>query len=220
MSLQWTLIAVFLYIEIAVVIILILPLFSPMKWNRILHSNFIKTLSIQAVWYFYFILVMLVLFMLDTIREMRKYSNIELNDHLHSHLDAEMQANMRLFRAQRNFYICLFSLLLNFVIKRLLTLISTQATLIAKSEAAMKQAISASTAAKDILNQKSDAHDKEVNELKTVIISLEEKLSKITSDRNAIKSQAESLTKEYDRLLGEHRKLQESISASGDKKKE
>lgn len=51
----------------------------------------------------------------DAIREMRKYS-AELSDqgrgeHGH-HLDAEMQAHMRLFRAQRNFYISGFSLFL------------------------------------------------------------------------------------------------------------
>lgn len=51
----------------------------------------------------------------DAIREMRKYSG-ELaeqsqGNHGH-HLDAEMQAHMRLFRAQRNFYISGFSLFL------------------------------------------------------------------------------------------------------------
>ncbi|KAK3883222.1 hypothetical protein Pcinc_012449 [Petrolisthes cinctipes] len=51
----------------------------------------------------------------NAIREMRKYSN-ELSEqsrgeHGH-HLDAEMQAHMRLFRAQRNFYISGFSLFL------------------------------------------------------------------------------------------------------------
>ena len=51
----------------------------------------------------------------DAIREMRKYSH-ELSDQQKSdhsfHLDAEMQAHMRLFRAQRNFYISGFSLFL------------------------------------------------------------------------------------------------------------
>ena len=44
---------------------------------------------------------------------MRKYSG-ELSDQSRGdhHLDAEMQAHMRLFRAQRNFYISGFSLFL------------------------------------------------------------------------------------------------------------
>ena len=59
----------------------------------------------------------------DAIREMRKYSG-ELADqgrgeHGH-HLDAEMQAHMRLFRAQRNFYISGFSLFLWVLVPTLL----------------------------------------------------------------------------------------------------
>lgn len=46
---------------------------------------------------------------------MRKYGR-ELDDHQNVdhgiHLDADMQAHMRLFRAQRNFYISGFSLFL------------------------------------------------------------------------------------------------------------
>ena len=54
------------------------------------------------------------------------------------------QMHMRLFRAQRNFYISGFALFLCLVIRRLVALISTGATLEAEKEAAMKQATSAS----------------------------------------------------------------------------
>ena len=50
----------------------------------------------------------LILFFLDAIREMQKYSTEELQQQKAggmSHLDAQMQMHMRLFRAQRNFYI-------------------------------------------------------------------------------------------------------------------
>ena len=46
-----------------------------------------------------------------------------------SHLDAQMQAHMRLFRAQRNFYISGFALFLTPVIKMLVNLISQNATI-------------------------------------------------------------------------------------------
>lgn len=57
------------------------------------------------------------------------------------------------------------------MIRRLVTLISSQAALLAQSEAAMKQAESASTAAKSLLAQRgeiaqntsNEAHDKEVS---------------------------------------------------------
>jgi B-cell receptor-associated protein 31 len=43
---------------------------------------------------------------------MRKYSDKEHTAD-HQHLDAEMQTTMRLFRAQRNFYISGFALFLS-----------------------------------------------------------------------------------------------------------
>lgn len=52
---------------------------------------------------------------LDAIREMRKYSEKfgAEQEGTHQHLDAEMQVNIRLFRAQRNFYISGFALFLS-----------------------------------------------------------------------------------------------------------
>ncbi|KAG7212867.1 hypothetical protein KM043_002220 [Ampulex compressa] len=149
----------------------------------------------------------------------------------HAHLDAEMQGNMRLFRAQRNFYISGFALFLSLVIRRLVKLISEQASLLAQSEAAMRQAQSATTTARSLLSQRTigesaqndsnEAHDKAVSELKNQIKQLqvrngelETELEKEKKDKAAVKSQAESLAKEYDRLTDEHAKL----LPSGDKK--
>lgn len=63
---------------------------------------------------------------------------------------------MRLFRAQRNFYISGFSIFLTLVIRRLVILISSQAQLLAQSEASMRQAQSATTAARSLLSQQKD----------------------------------------------------------------
>lgn len=138
--------------------------------------------------------------------------------------------NMRLFRAQRNFYISGFALFLSLVIRRLIILISTQATLLAQNEAAMRQAQSATTTARSLLSERSigaqndsnEAHDKAVSELKNQIKELQVKnqdlennLTKEKKDKEAVKSQAESLAKEYDRLTKEHSKL---VQSSGDKK--
>lgn len=60
---------------------------------------------------------------------------------------------MRLFRAQRNFYISGFALFLSLVIRRLCSLISSLASMQATSEAALKQAASATTTAKNLLSQ-------------------------------------------------------------------
>ncbi|CAK9827533.1 B-cell receptor-associated protein 31 [Anthophora retusa] len=233
MSLQWTLVAGYLYFEIVIVLLLILPIIPPTKWQKLFKSRFLQSLASQASFYFLVLLVILILLLLDAIREIRKYSTIAVHAD-HAHLDAEMQGNMKLFRAQRNLYLSGFSLFLSLVIRRLVSLISAQATLLAQSDAAMRQAESATTTAKSLLSQKTigesaendsnEAHDKVLSELKKQIKHLQTKneelghqLLKEKKDKEAIKSQAESLAKEYDRLTDEHLKT-ECLKSNGDKK--
>lgn len=226
MTLVWGIIASFLYVEIFVVLLLVLPLRSPQQWHRFFKSRFLAMLSRQAQTYFYLLLAVLVLFLLEAIREMRKYSS---NDHTHTetHLNVEMQHSMRLFRAQRNFYISGFAIFLSLVIRRLVSLISGQAVLLAQAEASMKQAQSATSAARTLMNQqkdddkKADAKDKpaggdasNTEELKKKIAELEQDLAKERKDKEAMKSQSESLNREYDRLTEEYSKLQKKITIS------
>lgn len=224
MSLQWTLIAGFLYLEIVIVLLLVLPIASPKRWNALFKSRFLQGLQQQAGIYFMILLAILVLFLLDAIREMKKYSHVESVSDAHQHLDSIMQENMRLFRAQRNFYISGFALFLSLVIRRLITLISSQAALLAQSEAALKQAQGATTAARSYLaqrgevaqNESNEAHDKEVTQLKNQITDLEDKLKFEIKDKLAMKQQAENLSLQYDSLAEDHSKLQKQFTASGD----
>lgn len=118
------------------------------------------------------------------------------------------------------------------MIRRLILLISVQASLLAQNEAAMRQAQSATTTARSLLSQRTigesaqndsnEAHDKAVSELKNQIkelqgknLELENDLTKEKKDKEALKSQADSLAKEYDRLSTEHAKISQS---NGDKK--
>ena len=130
-----------------------------------------------------------------------------------------MQHSMRLFRAQRNFYIAGFSIFLSLVIRRLIALISQQATMLAQAEASMRQAQSASSTARTLLaekssteNKKTDAENKDDDEAKTVLMNkikeLETKLAREVKDKEALKSQSQSLNREYDRLTEEFAKLQ------------
>lgn len=162
MSLVWTIIATFLYVEIAVVLLLVLPIASPTRWNRFFKSQFLSMIGRQAHIYFVLLLGILVLFLLEAIREMRKYSTHDSSAEVH--LNVEMQHSMRLFRAQRNFYISGFSIFLVLVIRRLVTLISTQATLLAQSEASIRQAQSASQAARSLLSQQKTNDEKSETE--------------------------------------------------------
>ncbi|CAK1542010.1 unnamed protein product [Leptosia nina] len=72
---------------------------------------------------------------MDAIREMRKYSNSD-----HVHLTSEMKGNVKLFRAQRNFYITGFAIFLAFVIRRLVTMIIIQHELEVKAQEIIKKA--------------------------------------------------------------------------------
>ncbi|XP_026473123.1 B-cell receptor-associated protein 31 isoform X2 [Ctenocephalides felis] len=200
MSLQWTIIASFLYVEIAIVLLLVLPVASPRRWQSFFKSRFLKSLTGQAQIYFLVLLAILVLFLLDAIREMRKYSsNGKINQ---VYLNVEMQGSMRLFRAQRNFYISGFALFLSLVIRRLVTLISTQANLLAQSEAFMRQAESATVAARRLIAEKGETEQNAANEnkLQTKISNLEKELSHAKKDKEAMVSQVEHLHNEYDNM--------------------
>ena len=100
-----------------------------------MRSTLLRGLETQLVYYFYVLIAILILLFLDSIREMQKYSNEELLNRKVglSHLDTQMQMQMRLFRAQRNYYIAGFALFLLLVIKKLISLITANAGLQVKS---------------------------------------------------------------------------------------
>jgi len=222
MSLHWTLIAGFLYAEIGVVLLLIVPLISTRRWHAFFKSRFLKGLQSQLSYYFYIIVAILLMFFLDAIREMWKYSQTDLNDGSHpSHLDAQMQNHMRLFRAQRNLYISGFAGFLCLVINRMVSLISKNATLKAEKEAALKQAEGATRAAQSILDSAGgDEESAETKALKEQVSKLEKDLASANKNVESMKSQSESLAQEYDRLMEEKDQLERKVNTMGDKKDE
>lgn len=143
---------------------------------------------------------------------MTKYSGEA--EHMGSrHVDSELQHSMKLFRAQRNFYIAGFALFLLLVIKKLVTLITQLAQLDIQSEAYMKQAKSASEAATKAMKDNKSSGDKsgeskEVTELKKLLEDKEAEISLLKVNESALQKQAKNLTKEYDRLNKEFKKQQ------------
>jgi len=234
MSLQWTLVATFLYTEIAVVIILLLPFISPTRWNSIFQSNAIKTFKSTSHYYFRFSVGILFLLFVDAIRSVRHYTApMEAEHGHHDGPLAEMQYHMKLFRGQRNLYICGFALFLVFVIRRLVVLLAEQANLIAQKEAALKQARSASEAAQSLMatgdGQNTNGGDDDAAKLRASVNDAakerDEALDKVEilkKQLDALKRQAEGTNKEYDRLMGEHEKLQRKLEhvGAGDGKKD
>jgi len=225
MSIHWTLIAGFLYAEIGTILLLLVPFISTKMWNKVFKSRFLRGLESQLIYYFYVLVAILILFFLDAIREMQKYSAEETQQKTvgMSHLDTQMQMHMRLFRAQRNFYIAGFALFLCLVIKRLVGLISANAGLQAEKDAAMKQAESASRAAEMFMKDGGSgdsAGSGDVAEMKAELEKAKKEAEAAKKDMNSMKSQSESLAKEYDRLMEEKDKLQRKVNIMGEDKKD
>jgi len=241
MTLQWTFIAIFLYFELAVIAILLLPFISAYRWQKIFRSKLINTLASYSNIYFnVFILILLLLFF-DAVREVNKFAGPTSEVDLKHNPDQQNFALMKLFRAQRNLYIAGFALFMWFIIRRLITLISQQAKLEADCEASQKQAKSASEAAKRMLEEKENlsnlakAEDTDIDavkrekdlaqdldKLKQTLSNTRKELEAKQKDFDALKSQAEGTNKEYDRLLKEYSNLQkklDEVSGSEDGKK-
>jgi len=225
MSIHWTLIAGFLYAEIGTILLLLVPFISTKMWNKVFKSRFLRGLESQLIYYFYVLVAILILFFLDAIREMQKYSAEEPQQKTvgMSSLHTQMQMHMRLFRAQRNFYIAGFALFLCLVIKRLVGLISANAGLQAEKDAAMKQAESASRAAEMFMKDGGtgdSAGSGDVAEMKAELEKAKKEADAAKKDMNSMKSQSESLAKEYDRLMEEKDRLQRKVNVMGEDKKD
>lgn len=234
MSLHWTIVAGFLYLEIAFAVLLTLPFVSNKRWASILKSNILKTLVSYSSFGFYMMIVILVILFFDAIREVRKYSAPEFAVvNLMNNLNTKDHVMMNMFRAQRNLYISGFALFLLLVLKRFLGLIMTSAQLEAQNEAAIKQAESATRTAQALMNQEGSSVDgggdddkkaeEEITRLKEKLSEAREAERKANCDVEAMKSQSESLKNEYDRVMKEMEKLQNAAAAAsgegdGDKK--
>ncbi|XP_055024012.2 B-cell receptor-associated protein 31 [Misgurnus anguillicaudatus] len=244
MSLQWTAVATFLYAEVFAVLLLCIPFISPKRWSKFFKSRLVGVITAYGNTAFIVIICILVFLLVDAFREVRKYSVSETVDPS-NHPVAIEHIHMKLFRAQRNEYIAGFALLLCLLLRRLATLLSQQATLMASNEAFKKQAEGANTAAKKYMeenehlqeklkeagvevpevggNVKTNAEEKknlaeELRQLKDELDATKKAHQKAESDVKAMKKQAENLTSEYDRLLDEHSRLQAKFDAQPDKK--
>ncbi|XP_061643937.1 B-cell receptor-associated protein 31 isoform X2 [Phyllopteryx taeniolatus] len=240
MSLQWTAVATFLYVEVFLVLLLCIPFISAKRWNSVFRSRLVQTITLYGNTSFMVAMAILVFLLIDAFREVRKYSVTEKVD-LTNNPTAIEHIHMKLFRAQRNLYIAGFALLLCLLLRRLATLLSQQASLMASNEAFKKQAEGASNAAKSFIDENQVLQEKlreagvevpevgkkgggvkeenmtlkeEVKTLKEELDATKKALRKSDGDVSAMKKQAANLTQEYDRLLDEHSKL----LASGDKK--
>jgi len=231
MSIQWVLVSGFLYSEIALALLLCLPWISCKRWHRIFNSSLIALIAAYVNWIFLCFLSGLVVLFADSIREMYVYTGQDKRVDITASASPMAQEHilMRLFRAQRNFYITGISLFLLVILRTMLLRVTQVAKLEANGEAIHKQAVNAGAMNKTLLDENSalkkltaEKKDllediKKVEELKDQVKAAERKAEQSKADAAAMRKQSENLTMEYDRLLTEHQELQDSVMP-GDKK--
>lgn len=183
------------------------------SWRRIFNNRLIQSVAQFTSVAQYSTIVVLLLLFVDAVREVRKYSNVDPALEVRHLAETDATLHMRLFRAQRNLYISGFALLLFLVINRIISLLLRSAYLSASHEAALRQAENANKTAKRLME--SEGSEGAVGELKDENEKLKKKLAQAEKDRDAMKSQAENLQKEYTRVCDE---LNKSVDAHGDKK--
>ena len=98
MSLQWTVVATFLYAEVFLVLLLCVPFVSPTRWQKIFKSRLVGLAVAYGNTAFVVLIVILVLLLLDAYRETRKYNASE-RAALPTTPGALEHFHMRLFRA-------------------------------------------------------------------------------------------------------------------------
>ncbi|KAM4742704.1 tRNA-dihydrouridine(20a/20b) synthase [NAD(P)+]-like [Anableps anableps] len=236
MTLQWTAVALFLYAEITVILILCLPFISARRWQSIFQLRIWSWMARFWNKVFLTMIIILIVLFLDAVREVRKYSNKEIGT------DAKVQPNMfdhlhmKLFRAQRNLYISGFAVFLWLVMKRLITLINQLAAVSGTTAALQMQAADAHKAVEKYIKDNEqlkqtlmegvgdkataegmDLLRKEMGKLKDELKSSGDALKKSQSDADGMKKQMEGLAREYERLLKEHQELQ-NLHDNGNKK--
>ncbi|XP_068964574.1 B-cell receptor-associated protein 31 isoform X1 [Petaurus breviceps papuanus] len=113
MSLQWTAVATFLYAEVFAVLLLCIPFISPKRWQKIFKSRLVQLVVSYGNTFFVVLIVILVLLLIDAVREIRKYDDVTEKVNLQNNPGAMEHFHMKLFRAQRNLHIAGFSLLLS-----------------------------------------------------------------------------------------------------------
>uniref|UniRef100_A0AAV2J4R5 tRNA-dihydrouridine(20a/20b) synthase [NAD(P)+]-like n=1 Tax=Knipowitschia caucasica TaxID=637954 RepID=A0AAV2J4R5_KNICA len=236
MSLQWTAVAFFLYVEMGILLILCIPFISPKRWTRIFNCRLWSYVSRFWNKVFLTMIIILIVLFFDAVREVRKYStknagtDAKLQPNMYDHL------HMKLFRAQRNLYISGFAVFLWLVMKRVITMISQLASMSDTTAALQATADGANQASKKCMEDNErlkqalmeGSSDKataegmqllreEVKKLKDGLKASDETLAKSHSEADVMKKQMEGLTREYDRLLREHQELQNRESTE-DKK--
>ncbi|XP_029953179.1 B-cell receptor-associated protein 29 [Salarias fasciatus] len=234
MTLQWTAVALFLYAEIVVNLILCIPFISPKRWRSVFNWRIWSWLSPYWNKFFFAMIMALIILFLDAVREVQKYSGPEPMQDAKANPNVYDHVHMKLFRSQRNLYICGFSLFLWLIMRRVVTLLNQAAVVLedrAGLQAQVEHAVKAAKQHKEdnlmlkqavLDGEKSVSATKqqmklEAEKLAGQLKAAEDALRKSQAEVEAMRRQAKGLAQEYDRLLSEHHQLQ-NLQRTEDKK--
>jgi len=222
MALIWDLVATFLYFELALGFILSWRFISHKRWSSIFQSSLLATIVDYGSYMFNTMLAVLVVLFIGAVRETMKYSSSDEEMSLQDNLATKDHVMMLMFRGQRNLYITGFALFLFLVLRRMTSLITLNAQFEAKSEAAIKQAESASRAASSLIDNQGEGEEQsaEAKSLEAEIDNIRKEISKCLKEKEtseasllAMESQKKSAEREFDRVNDELKKIQNSIQS-------
>uniref|UniRef100_A0A8C9LFG9 Endoplasmic reticulum transmembrane protein n=1 Tax=Pavo cristatus TaxID=9049 RepID=A0A8C9LFG9_PAVCR len=217
MTVQWTAVAAFLYGEVGVLLVLCLPFISPLRWQKIFMIPLWSKMAVFWNKMFLTIIVLLIILFLDAVREVRKYSAIQVNEKVASvSANAIDHIQMKLFRSQRNLYISGFSLFLWLTYLTGAVAQSNATKYYQKADFKKLKEVNVSKLAYVAVKIRGckKAQLKEIGQLKAELQKTSNALHKANNEVAAVKKQSEGLKREYDRLMKEYERLQVGGSGS------
>lgn len=130
---------------------MLLPIIEPNCWSRLFKSQLVKRLQQNTMRFFYLLLGVLTICLASAYLDTQRFSQMEEKN---AQMKFDIVRENHFLKAQRNLYISGFAIFLIMVLKRIIALISIVNQLLAQSDAAIKQAQSASKAAESMIDEK------------------------------------------------------------------
>ncbi|BHF84046.1 b-cell receptor-associated protein [Sparganum proliferum] len=230
MQLIWTLAAGFLYCEVLAVTFLLLPFVSVQRWNVIFNSRVSRIIYSNGSFYFNTRLALLIALLIESIRKMWLNSTAlsELKRHPEGfNTETETIFLKRLFKSQRNLYICALALFLCFVIHRLTKLIADQARMLADQQTSSEMpnfgsptSVSSTSEGRKVSKEqsltRSDNSEDEIAILTEQIAAAQEEKKLAGAELKKARMQAAQLAREYAEVAAKFEALKVKLLALSD----
>lgn len=198
MTIQWTAVSLLLYTEIFICLVLLLHWISPSFWVRLFDNRLFKWFQTRGRIYGSAVVFILLFLFTDALREMNRLSHVLEIEESDQRLDSLTNELMRLFHAQRNYYITGFALVLLLLINRIVDLIWKNALFKMTYNEALKQVEMKNNKMNELLN--GENVNSEVRSLALKCIEIEEKIRKTEIEYEDMEDQVDNLKVEYEKV--------------------